>query len=264
MALETLEVSPARRRVAIAARVAAAAIIVVASSGKLPHLVVTQAVISALLSMVIPPLWLLDPGDGRWVRRIRRITPFVGVLLISVGTIALQAPAVVGYISYGGPVTAVALVAMLVGSIAFWTMMMPPDPPIRGVAAAGYVLIGGVPISLPAMMLILMPRDIYAAFHTAASSPIDGHTDQLLAGFLLFAAVKLAIFGVATILFVQASREVPEGEEDGDDNGARQPLPVVPGWLNELSRGPLPSEPGPMPGLSVKEPAAPEKEPALV
>ena len=263
MALERLEVSPARRRAAIGARVAAAAIIVVASSGKLPHLVVTQAVISALLSMIIAPVWLLDPGDGRWVRRIRRITPFVGVLLISVGTIALQAPAVVGYISDGGPVTAVALTAMLAGSIGFWTMVMPPDPPIRGVAAAGYVLIGGMPISLPAMMLILMPRDIYAAFHAAASSPIDGHTDQLLAGFLLFAAVKLAIFGVATILFVQASREVPEDEEDGDDEGTREPLPVVPGWLNELGREPLPTEPDPMPGLAVEKPVV-EKEPALV
>ena len=264
MALEGEKVNPARRRVALAARVAAAAIIVVATSGKLPHLVVTQAVISALLSLVIAPLWLLDPGDGRWIRRIRRVTPFAAVLLIAAGTIGLQAPAVVGTISEGGPLMALALTAMLAGSIAFWTMVMPPTPPIRGIGAAGYVIIGGVPISMPAMFLILTPYDIYAGFHAAGASPIDGHTDQLLAGFVLFAAVKLAIFGVATILFVQASREVPEGEDDDDDDGAREPRPVVPGWLEELMRGALPDEPEPETVRSVEAPAEEAKEPARV
>jgi hypothetical protein len=39
-------------------------VIIVATSGRLPHLVVVQSVISVVLSMVIAPLWLLDPGDG--------------------------------------------------------------------------------------------------------------------------------------------------------------------------------------------------------
>jgi hypothetical protein len=243
MAMAVEPVSAARRRIAMTARVAAAAVIIVAASGKLPHLVLTQAVVSLLLSMVIAPLWLLDPGDGRWVARVRRITPFVGVLLISTGTIALQAPAVVGPLSAGGPLSAAALVAFLAGSIAFWTMIMPPHPPISGLGAAGYVIMGGVPISMPAMLLILMPRDAYAGFHASTGSTLlDGRTDQLLSGFLLFAVVKIAIFGMATILFFRAAHEVPEDGDD-DDGGHRGRLPVVPGWLRQLGRERLPQEP---------------------
>ncbi len=265
MATEPL--SRTRRRVAMAARVAAAVVILVATSGMLPHLVVVQSVISVLLSMVIAPLWLLDPGDGRWVARVRRVTPVVGVLLISFGTIAVQAPVVVGYIADGGPLTALALVALLAGSIAFWTMIMPPHPPIAGLGAAGYVIVGGLPISMPAMLLILMTRDAYPGFHAASrSSLLDGRTDQMLSGLILFTVVKVAIFAVATLFFVQASREAPDDEDDGDDGGGRRALPVVPGWLNELSREPLPDEPGParVPAEPVRTVSAPDRQAAEV
>ncbi|HEV3234006.1 MAG TPA: hypothetical protein VG329_05620, partial [Candidatus Dormibacteraeota bacterium] len=72
MAVATAPVSRTRRRVAMAARVAAAVVIIVATSGRLPHLVVVQSVISVVLSMVIAPLWLLDPGEGGWGARARR------------------------------------------------------------------------------------------------------------------------------------------------------------------------------------------------
>jgi hypothetical protein len=247
--------TPARRRVALAARIVGVTVIVVAGCGKLPHLVAVQAVISALLTMVIAPLWLLDPGSGRWLARIRRVTPYAGVLLVSLGTILVQLPAVVGSISDGGPLTALALTALLVGAIAFWSMVMPPAPRVTGIGAAGYVIIGGLPISMPAMILILVPGDVYGDFHAHGSAGVDGHLDQLIAGFILFAAVKIVIFSVASMIFVQASREVPAGEDDDDDGGRPVPVaPRVPGWVRELVRDPLPDEPAPALPEREKEP----------
>ena len=225
-----------RRRAALTARVAGVALVVLATTGKLPHLVLTQAVVSALLSLVVAPLWLLDPGSGRWLAWTRRVTPYLAVFLVAAGTIGIQLPGVVGLVSEGGPLTALALAGLLAGAIAFWAMVMPPNPPVSGIAAAGYVIIGGVPISMPATFLMLVPADIYHAFHAGATSPLDGRTDQLLAGFVLFAAVKIVILTVASVLFfAAAAREVAEREDDDDDRD-RAPVepPVVPGWVRQL------------------------------
>jgi hypothetical protein len=232
----------------MAARVAAVSVIALGATGKLPHLVLTQAIVSALLSMVLAPMWLLDPGGGRWLARTRRLTPYLAVFLVAAGTIAIQLPGVVGVVSEGGPVTVLALSALLAGSIAFWSMVMPPHPPVSGIAAAGYVIIGGIPISMPAMFLVLVPYDIYRGFHAAGATPIDGHTDQLLAGFLLFAVVKTVILAFASILFfAAAAREETEADDDDDDrDGAPVEPPVVPGWVMELEAGgPLAEEPAP-------------------
>jgi cytochrome c oxidase assembly factor CtaG len=177
--------------------------------------------------------------------------------MVSLGTILVQLPPVVGSISDGGPLTALALTALLVGAIAFWSMVMRPAPRVTGIGAAGYVIIGGLPISMPAMLLILVPGDVYGEFHANGAALVDGHLDQLIAGFILFAAVKVVIFTVASMIFVQASREVP-AEDDEDDDGGRpvpQAPPGVPGWVRELVRDPLPDEPAPALPEREKEPA---------
>lgn len=252
--------SPARRRIARSARIAGVVLIVVASTGNLPHLVATQAALSALLTMVVAPLWLLDPGDGRWLARVRRVKPFPAVFLVSAGTILAEMPGVVGPISGGGALTALALSALLLGAIAFWTMVIPPEPRVGSIGAAAYVIVGGVPISMPAMVLILAPQDMYAGFHAAAPGPLDGRTDQLLAGFILFAAVKIVIFTVATLIFVRVARETPD-EDFGDDHDDRPParVPDLPSWVRELDVGPLPDEPAAVPQRPVSSLRAPSR-----
>ncbi len=142
-----------RRRLAVAAKVVAALVIIAAASGKLPHLVLTQAVISTLLALVVAPLWLLGrpesgPGSHAWTR----VPPFLAVGAIAAGTIAIQLPPVVGVISDGGVPAVLALSALLAGALCFWSVVVAPAR-VSGLAACGYVVIGGVPISIPASIL---------------------------------------------------------------------------------------------------------------
>src|SRR5258708_10801073 len=94
-----------RRRLSLAAKVLAALVITAAASGKLPHLVLTQAVISTVLALVVAPLWLLGrPQSGPGSRGWSRVPPFLAVGTIAAGTIAIQLPPVVAGIHDGGVV----------------------------------------------------------------------------------------------------------------------------------------------------------------
>jgi hypothetical protein len=226
-----------RRRVALMARIAGVAVILAATTGKLPHLVVLHAAITAFLSMVAAPLWLLDrTGRNADARPRWGIPAFPAVTLVALGTNAVQLPAAANLLSDGGLPTALVLAALLVGSLAFWSVVVPPAR-IKGLAACGYVIIGGVPISLPAMFLILSPRDIYSAFHAASPPAIGALNDQLYAGFILFAAVKIAIWVVGScVFFAAAAAESAASDDDDDDGGHRVPVePRLPGWVRELS-----------------------------
>jgi hypothetical protein len=224
-----------RRLLALAARIVAVAVILAATTGKLPHLVAVHAAITAFLSMVAAPLWLLDRTGGDAVARPRwGIPAFPAVTLVALGTNAVQLPAAAGLLSDGGLPTAVILAALLAGSLAFWSVVVPPAR-IKGLAACGYVIIGGVPISLPAMFLILSPRDIYSAFHAASPPAIGALNDQLYAGFILFAAVKIAIWVVGSCVFFAAAN-ADSAAWDDDDGGRPVPVePRLPGWVRELT-----------------------------
>ncbi len=237
-----------RRRLSVAAKILAAVVIIAAASGRLPHLVLTQAVISTLLALVVAPLWLLGrpesgPGSRAWIR----VPPFLAVGTIAAGTIAIQLPPVVGLISDGGVPAVLALGALLGGALCFWSVVVAPAR-VSGLAASGYVVIGGVPISIPAMILILSPRDIYATFHAAAPPSIGALNDQVFAGFVLFAGVKIAIWTIASIAFFAAARE--SAGPDDDDGSPQVPAPpTVPGWVLELAtEAPTADEPAPSPG----------------
>ena len=235
-----------RHTLALGGRLLAAAVIIAGTSGRLPHLVLTQAVLSSLLTMIAAPFALLDrnagPGRRRW-----SVPAFPAVALMCVGTIFLQAPPVVAVIGEGGLLTALALTGLLLMAMGFWSVVLPPAR-MRGLAGAAYVIAGSLPISMPAMFLLTVPRDIYSGFHAAAASPLPGMEDQIYAGFVLFAAVKVTLFVAFTFLFLSAAAEkVEDGPEGGDgDRQATRP-PTLPGWVKALLEG----------EATVEEPAAP-------
>ena len=116
-----------------------------------------------------------------------------------------------------------------------------------GLSACGYVIIGGLPISMPAMFLILSSRDLYAGFHAASPPAIGAINDQLYAGFILFAAVKIAMWAVGSCVFFAAAGESAAG--DDDDGGRPVPVePSLPGWVMQLAAdAPTVEEPAPAP-----------------
>lgn len=224
-----------RRGLGWTGRLLAAMLITAEASGRLPHLVLTQAVVSSLLTMVAAPLSLLDRTTG--VSRRRWSVPaFPAVALMSVGTLASQAPPVVAAIGEGGLLTVAALAMLLVMAIGFWSVVIPPAR-LKGLHAVGYMLLGSLPISMPAMFLIMLPRDIYTAFHAAAPGPLSALDDQTFAGFVLFAFVKVTLFVAFSFLFLSALAEPAEGE-DGDEGGrAGKEPPNLPGWVRALLAG---------------------------
>lgn len=218
--------------------------IALAASGALPHLVLTQALLCSVLTMLVAPLCLLDRAQGA-SRRRWSIPAFPAVTLMSVGMIGAQLPPVVAVIGQGGPLTALAMAALLVLALGFWSVVMPPAR-IRGLVAAGYVVMGSLPISMPAMFILMLPRDIYTAFHSAGTAPLAPMDDQIYSGFVLFAFVKITLFVAFSVLFLKAFADRVEdgGTEHGDERG--QEPPSLPGWVRGLLRGePTVDEPAP-------------------
>ena len=227
-----------------AGRVLGVTVIVAAASGRLPHLVLTQALASSLLTMVAAPLSLLDRTTGQ-SRRRWSVPAFPAVVLMSVGTVASQAPPVVAAIGEGGAITALAMTALLLVAMAFWSVVIPPAR-LTGLHAVGYMLLGFMPISMPAMFLIMLPRDIYTAFHAAARGPLAPMDDQTFAGFVLFAFVKITLFVAFTLLFVSALAQRVDGEDGDDRDRSGKEPPSLPGWVRALLQGePTVDEPAP-------------------
>jgi cytochrome c oxidase assembly factor CtaG len=229
------------------ALIAGAALIALAATGLLPHLLVTQALLTAILTMVIAPLCLIGRRQRPGSRPPFSASPFYAIFLVSAGTIALQLPAVVSPVSRGGLITILALTALLLGAVAFWSVVIAPRPRVAGVRAAGYVIVGGVPISMPALFLIIAPRDLYSAFHASLPAALDPHVDQMLSGFVLFTAVKVVIFIVASVIFFAAANET---SASGPDQGGSAPdagRPHLPDWARRLGPGsPAVEEPAPL------------------
>ncbi|GAC1581626.1 MAG: hypothetical protein NVS3B24_18500 [Candidatus Dormibacteria bacterium] len=231
-----------RRAAAFAAITCGALIIAASALGVLPHLVLAQAVTTALLTMVVAPLSLLGRSRSPWG------APIGSVLLLPAGTITVQLPPVVTALSGNPVLEALALSLLTLAAVAFWSVVMPPGR-LQGLVAAGYVLIGGLPISLPALFLSVSARDFYGGFHAKGSPGMDPLTDQLMSGFVMFGVVKVVIFVAFTALFIAESRREPtEIEEDHRRDGGRPALPdpALPGWALGLGEG-GPTVPEPVP-----------------
>ena len=236
-----------KRAVSTAAAITALALCAAVASGRLPHLLTTQAIVSALMTMLLAPLCLLAvPADSRWRRLVR---PFPAIGLLAAGTVAVQLPPVVAVVAGGGVLSLLAMLGLLGAALAFWAVVVPPAR-IQGLPAAAYVIVGGAFISMPALLLVMAPRDIYAAFHAQNVTGVDPHLDQLLSGFILFGAVKVVIFTAFSVIFFAAGRSEGAAEAADGDGGSRvprRPTPL-PGWVRDIVEGrPLPmvEEPAP-------------------
>ncbi|MHB8507131.1 MAG: cytochrome c oxidase assembly protein [Candidatus Dormibacteria bacterium] len=237
-----------RRPVAISARVVAVVCVALAATGLLPRLALVQAALTGLLTMALPPLCLLNVREGcRADRLLRRVShPVLSVFLLAAAAIAAQAPPVVLALSAGGPLTVLALGAVFIVALGFWSVLISPAPRLKGVYGAAYIIAGGMPISMPSMLIMALPHDLYAGLHAVAPPGFDPMLDQQVSGFILFIAIKVAIFSVASAVFFAAARasEAGGGRRDDDREPVPQP-PGLPGWVGRMvAGGPTADEPG--------------------
>jgi hypothetical protein len=185
-------------------------------------------------------------GSAGWHRLLRRVSrPARGFVLFGIATVAVQMPDAVTLIDRGGAPAAAVLVALALVSMVFWTSVVAPQARLSGLAAGGYVVLGGVPIGVPPLLLVMLPRDIYAQLHQLYPPPFDPVGDQRIAGFVLLATVKIAILTAFSAIFFAAAAEESHGE--GGDGREVTPGPSLPGWAEGLGPdSPAVEEPAPL------------------
>jgi cytochrome c oxidase assembly factor CtaG len=238
-----------RRAAAVTARTAAVVMMLAGASGLLPRLILSQAVLIASLTMVAAPLSLLDRPATRW---LQRLGPLPSCLVVGTSAIVIQLPAPASVVGGGGPFALAAYAVLFASAVAFWAVVVPQPARLNGLYAAGYVIAGSVPLSMPALLLMMVPTDLYAGYHAQSPPLIAAMTDQLLAGFVLFATVKVSVFTAFTAIFRAAAREVP-ADGAGPGGGEHPPgPPELPDWARGL--GPA--------SLSVEEPVPAREVPA--
>jgi cytochrome c oxidase assembly factor CtaG len=214
-----------------AGRIMGLALALLAGTGALPRLVSVQALVTALLTMVLGAAAVVDvDGSVGWHRLLRRVArPARGFVLFGLATFLIQMPPAVTEVSRGGLPALLTLVPLMLVAMVFWTSVVAPEPALLGLAAGGYVVLGGIPIGVPPLLLVMLPRDIYTQLHHLYPPPFAAVADQRAAGFVLLATVKIAILTAFSAIFFSAAAESEAGGRDEGGHGV-PPLPALPGW----------------------------------
>ncbi len=182
-------------------------------------------------------------------RRPRRLARLLGHPLLGLGAfngvlLFWQVPGPVAAMTQDPAVHQLAHISLLVSAVCLWYPVVRPlrvPGALSRVGRVGYLLLAGVPPTIPGMILVLARRPLYAGYPGAAG--LSALEDQQLAGLVLFGTAKLAL--VAGTLIAVWQLLSPEAEPPDDRDGGGHPRvepPVAPAWLSRLDE-PLPAEP---------------------
>jgi putative membrane protein len=194
------------------------------------------------------PLLARALGGGRWHRAGALGTPAVGLAALTGILAAVQAPAVVEAASRSWAFSALTLLAFLTAAVLFWWPVLRPaaEGGISPIAKIGYLLIAGVPVTIPGVILAFSPRLLYPGARAAGAFGLTPLADQQLAGLVLFGGAKVILVGLTFVILwrMLAAADPPD---EGWDEAGRQPAPLpAPDWYRRLEQD-LPAEPAPTP-----------------
>ncbi|TMF96939.1 MAG: cytochrome c oxidase assembly protein, partial [Chloroflexi bacterium] len=185
------------------------------------------AVIIPLLAYGISPL-----RSGRapsWLR------PVVGMLALNVVLFGSQLPAVVDLASRNVAFREAAQVVFLMGAFLFWWPVVRRDG-LSPIAKIGYLMVAGVPPTIPGITLALSHHPFYHAYRSLE--------DQQAAGLLLFGTAKFALVAGTFVLLWRLLTPQPEPPDRDDHQSPAGDLPpAAPAWLWRLDEQ-LPLEAG--------------------
>jgi len=179
-------------------------------------------------------------------RRLARFLghPLLGLVAFNGALLFWQVPGPVAAMRQYPALHQFAHLSLLVSAICLWYPVVRPlgvAGSISRIGRIGYLLLAGVPPTIPGMILVLARRPLYVVYPGAFG--LSALEDQQLAGLVLFGTAKLAL--VAGTLVAVWQVLTPEAEPpDQGDGGGRLPVepPVAPAWLSRLDE-PLPAEP---------------------
>jgi cytochrome c oxidase assembly factor CtaG len=185
-----------------------------------------------LLALIVP---LFAYGAGSLVRGpfAAGFHPVLGIATLNIVLFGSQLPAVMDLASRSLLFREAAQAAFIAGALLFWWPIVRPAG-LTAIAKIGYLMVAGVPPTIPGITLALSHHLFYQAYHS-----LD---DQQLAGLLLFGTAKFAlVFGTFVILWRMLTPEPePPDWTDGPADAGDVP-PQAPAWLRRLDEE-LPAE----------------------
>ena len=185
-----------------------------------------------VLAVVIP---LLAYGVSPLLagRAASRIHPVAGIVALNLVLFGSQLPAVVDLASKDPGFREAMQAVFMMGAFLFWSPVVRRDG-LSPMAKIGYLMVAGVPPTIPGITLALSHHLFYQAYRS-----ID---DQQLAGLLLFGTAKFALVAGTFVVLWRILTPQPEPPDRDDRRSAAGDLPPsAPAWLWRLEEE-LPAE----------------------
>ena len=185
------------------------------------------AIVVPLLAYGVSPLL---PG-----RAASMMPSVVGILALNLVLFGSQLPAVFDLATRSLGVREAVQAVFILGAFLFWWPIVGRSG-LSAVAKIGYLMVAGVPPTIPGITLAFSHHLFYHAYRSIE--------DQQVAGLLLFATAKFALVtGTFVILWrMLTPQPEPPGRDDPPSQTGDLP-PTAPAWLRRLDEE-LPAEAG--------------------
>jgi cytochrome c oxidase assembly factor CtaG len=167
--------------------------------------------------------------------------PVAGIVALNLVLFGSQLPAVVDVATRDLWFREAAQAVFMAGAFLFWWPVVRRDG-LSPIAKIGYLMVAGVPPTIPGITLALSHHLFYHAYRSIE--------DQQAAGLLLFGTAKVALVAGTLVLvwrLLTPQSEPPDRDDRRSPTG--EPPPETPAWLWRLDEE-LPLEAG-RPGLPV-------------
>ena len=163
--------------------------------------------------------------------------PVAGIVALNVVLFGWQIPAVMDAAAHNLALRALAQLFFMAGALVFWWPIVRASSNSRGlspIAKIGYLMVAGVPPTIPGITLALSNHLFYQAYRSIG--------DQQIAGLLLFGTAKLALVaGTFVILWRLLTPDAEPPDDDDREPQASDLPPGAPAWFARLD-GELPAE----------------------
>jgi putative membrane protein len=183
------------------------------------------AIVVPLLAYGVNPLL-----SGRFTSGL---SPLIGILALNLVLFGSQVPMVLDLATKNLAVREALQGSFVLGAFVFWWPIVGRNQ-LTAIAKIGYLMVAGVPPTIPGITLALSHHLFYQAYRSIE--------DQQLAGLLLFATAKFALVAGTLVLLWRLLTPQPD-PPDADDgrSGVADLPPSAPAWLARLNEE-LPAE----------------------
>ena len=185
------------------------------------------AIVVPLLAYGVSPL--LPRRVASWLH------PAAGLVALNLVLFGSQLPAAVDLASKDLAVRMGVQAIFMMGAFLFWWPVVRPGG-LPAIGKIGYLMVAGVPPTIPGMTLALSHHLFYHAYRSLE--------DQQLAGLLLFGTAKFALVAGTFVILWKMLTPQPEPPDRDDWHSPVDNLPpAAPAWLMRLDEE-LPAEAG--------------------